>query len=446
MLTVEFDDHTEKYECYMVINDTLDSPYHIEKTGDDMAVTAPEAQPYVVRVYPKAGGGGISMTVPGKKNGHTVDAVIILSCSADAHPATGDDIKIKYLYIPSTVNYIDIQTPMINGTDPLNGCKVEISPDNPYFCVYKNGIYSKDMTELFHIFPQRGNSDGCFEVPAEVKNITRGVGSGLKGLRRLIVPESVNEIKEKAFEYCHDLEYADIRARKINSRAFCSCNKLKEVRLSEPLLKIEDHAFAYTDITKLNLPPSVRDVGHFILENADPTELTLEVYSDNGALPKFHGSPAEVGTLLVVRSSETNEKLCEFVILMKIKKMLTEHGIDLTKYDELFKKDPKSQSFSARVGLRAAQVRLSQLKEEDEEKRGIIKHYISRSVFYLAMDAIIKHPDKIYDHYIDKAYLDLMYGEDILRLIDQSARSGQTEITAGLMQYYHERKSHEGSE
>ena len=444
-LLVEHDDHTEVYSFFMPENG---SPYpitrsFIEETG--VRTVNFDELSYAVWVYPKAESESFSVTIPRVKDRHTVRAVTIRSTPLDATLTTRcDHIKLKYLSIPSSVRYINIENIKRNVADLLNECTIEISPDNPYLCVCKNGIYSKDMTVLYYIFSPDVFINGCYEVPAGVKLIRGGAGRALRGLRRLTIPESVDAVEDRAFEDCPYLEYADIGAHNIALRAFCGCNSLKEIRLSDHLQKIGDHAFAYTEIQKLTIPPSVRDIGQYILQNADPTCLTLEIYSKNGVLPKMHGSPAEVGTLIVILSSETNEKLCEFVMLGRINKVFTEHGIDFTRYDESFSMNFNSQGFPVKVGFRAAQVRLSQLDESDYEKREFFKQYIANAAFLITLNAVMSYPNPAFDDNIKQTtYLDFVTDDDLLGLIDEAAQLNKPELTAWLMQFNHERKSRE---
>lgn len=309
--------------------------------------------------------------------------------------------------------------------------------------IYKNGVYNRTMTELHKILPLPENSDGTFEIPEGVKRIMTQVCIDLKGLRRLIIPKSVEEIGFAAFSHCSDLEYADIHAKTIDWRAFTSCNKLKEVRLHDGLEKIGDEAFAYTDIKKLSLPPSVRDIGHDILYNADPLEQTLEIYLNNGALPKSHGLPAENGTLLIARSPETNEIVCEFVILGKITRVFTPNGIDFTEYDKIFHKT-FSQGNAFRNGFKAAEARLRCPFGMDAEKRRYYEEYIAFAASLVLLDIITKRPGvsvgEITDDFTNSIYFGLVDEEGLLKLIDASARAENTELTAFLMQKLREKK------
>ena len=168
-------------------------------------------------------------------------------------------------------------------------------------------------------------------------------------------------------------------------------------------------------------------------------ENALEMYYDRGAL---NGCPAEEGTLLIARSPDTGEKLCEFIILGDINKVFTEHGIDFSEYDDQFRQTFNDQDFSIRTGIRAAQVRLSQLNEADTEKRELFTQYIYDASFLIMMSAIIQYPEGTSKTDItDDTYLDLVSDDDLSGLIDEAAEIGKPEITAFLMQKMHERKS-----
>lgn len=319
----------------------------------------------------------------------------------------------------------------------LNDTTPPRSPSD--FRVYKNGIYNKDMTKLYGIIP----FGGSFEVPDGVKRIKGGTWSARKLLSRLIIPESVVEIEEKAFERCDGLEYADIHAQIIGSRAFCSCNRLQEIKLHEGLQKIGDQAFAYISTNNLILPPGVQDIGHYIMLNAFPFKQTLEVYLNNGALPKTHGLPADVGTLFVIRSPETDEKVCEFVILGKVEKVFTPHGIDFTEYDKMFR-ETFVQGRRYRIGFRAARTRIENPYGMDEDTRRFYEEYIADAACYFVLELISRHPDRAHlSVSVYEMYSEFINDKGLMKLIDASAMAGMTELTAFLMQKLHEMKSNE---
>lgn len=178
------------------------------------------------------------------------------------------------------------------------------------------------------------------------------------------------------------------------------------------------------------------------MEPESTQEKTLEMYYDGGAISEIHGCPAENGTLLIARSPDTDEKLCEFVILGNINKVFTEHGIDFSEYDDMFRQTFNDQDFTMKTGIYAAQVRLRNLGAADEEKRALFEQYIFDAAFLIMMSALIQYPEGTSQKDItDDKYLDLVSDDDLMGLIDEAAELGKPEITAFLMQKLHERQS-----
>lgn len=372
-------------------------------------------------------------------------------------PKFDDHPPIRYLYIPSGVRHLRIGTAITRNSvvpsdtaaekfNPLNGCTVEISPDNPHFFVSGKGIYNNDMTELLYIF----SPDECFEVPAGVKLIRSSAGCALKGMKRLTIPESVNVIEDCAFEGCPDLEYADIGAKNIGERAFFGCGSLKDVKLADTVRGIGDNAFALTEIRKLTIPPDVRMIGQSVLRNDpqnDTVNTILEVYIKNDALPIGRGvSPADDGTLLVVRSPETNKSLLELVILGSLDMIFTDHGIDFTEYDKKFieyvRTDEDHARHTAMINMLAAAVsRLRHPIGMSAETMEFYKDYASHLAGLIIKMTILLFPDTAAPEIAEHPYLQLVDDKGILELIDLVANKGKTEITAVLMQELNERRN-----
>lgn len=529
----------------------------------------------------------LRIPVPEEIAGRPVGLIAIIPMLPEGQPVPELDFPlIKHLYIPSGVRHLRILKAITRGSDEpggiteekidlLSGCTVEISPDNPRFCVSGHGIYSRDMTQLFHIF----SPGECFEVPSGVKTIRGGAGCALKGLRRLIVPESVTEIRDCAFEGCTDLEEVVIHAEKlgirafygcrsltslsmsniarlyddtfkgcgtlqtllrdlidsciairrikidldkqteefeleldcreiafakafrknrslkkialsnaenicelafcdcgslssavldckiiggrafqyckalnsvtfmntevIGERAFSSCEALAEVTLPNTLLMIKNNAFLSTGIRRLKVPPSVREIGRDIFGYNDHKNPMLEIYSNDGILPIRRGScPAESGTLLLIHSAQTDNILYGFAILGDLSTVLTEHGVDFTEYDKIFKENTNSFDYDSQTLFLAAWARLRNPIGMDEETQEFFKDYVADNaelILLLTIDADNTTAGEVAAH----PYLELIDDERLLYLIDESAREGKTEITAVLMQKMHERRSRE---
>ena len=480
IITVAYDDHTEEYGYFRI---TEGRPALVKPDID----IPPDELTYGISIFPDLQSESFSAVVPEEKEGHTITSVLVLAAPAGVNNRTDyEHITLKRLFIPSTVRYIYIDS-AYKCADLLNECKMEISPDNPWFCISENGLYSKDMTELHYIFSPGEYSDGCFEVPAGVKRIKSMAGFALNGLRRLSVPESVAVIGEHAFTHCHNLKEAVIcveemkytafydctslvsvslpcctsigemafigceklekvefpKAEIIANDAFGFCKALKDVQLPDTLRKLGDNAFAATGIKKLTLPPSVQEIGSFILTDDEPETLTIEFYLKDGTAPRMrNGTPAGIGALLAALSPETNETILEFVILGNVNKIFTEHGFDFTEYDEL-----ATQKFNLYnhliVKIRASQLRLRYLNESEKEKREHFESFIAEAARLIVLDSIIQYPSKTSDDNImTDIYLDMIPDDRLPLLIDQTAKINKPEITARLLQYQHERREH----
>lgn len=385
---------------------------------------------------------------------------------------------LRYLYIPASVKRIYFGERAVTTwryilranewVNLLGGCTVEISPDNPCFCVRGNGIYNKDMTELYRIF----SPGEAFEVPDGVKRIKSGAGMALSGLKRLTVPESVTKIESEAFRYCRELEYADIHAKIIGESAFADCNalttvlltgceeigryafwyceSLRELALPETLIEIGDEAFLWTGIMRLRLPRSVQRVGRDILldirREADISEepgylrysdtncAVLEFYYKDGSSPfsRFF-RPAEEGTLMIARDHETGEQLFEFVIIDSIDNIFTEHGIDFTEYDNKLKHTFgfNHKDFNRYLAFFALRVRLRCQYGLNEEKRRVLEEKLSAQACMFAWTAAVKAKEN--DEFFKFPYFHLIDVKMMFEMIKVSAAHNRTEVTAFLM-------------
>lgn len=91
--------------------------------------------------------------------------------------------------------------------------------------------------------------------------------SGNMGLTKIIIPEGVTEIGERAFYCCMNLESVIIpgTVKKIGKFAFMSCRNLRHVELGDGIEEIDTHAFGATNSLKeVHLPDSLRTVDKFI--------------------------------------------------------------------------------------------------------------------------------------------------------------------------------------
>ena len=225
----------------------------------------------------------------------------------------------------------------------------------------------------------------------------------------------------------------------IDENAFEFCISLREVKLPDTLQEIGKRAFSQSGIRHLVIPPGVTEIGEDILESG-----TIEIYLKDGVLPVKPGvRPAENGTLLVVRSPETNEVLCKFVLLGSPDIVLTKHGIDFTEYDKMFNDRFLGYCYGLDTTIRAAKVRLHNSVGMSRKTMELLKEYIPMSI---AFDIEYMINENSIEELEEYPYLDDIDTERFLNLIDYSAQQGKTEMTAVLMQKLHERRISENNE
>lgn len=112
-----------------------------------------------------------------------------------------------------------------------------VDPENPYFASKDGILYNKNMTRLIQ-YP-------CAKRDA------------------FTIPETVDSIGEYAFYFNQVLSEITIpnNIKTIGFAAFAFMHKLETIHLSEGLQKIEDDAFAETNIHSFIIPNSVEEIG-----------------------------------------------------------------------------------------------------------------------------------------------------------------------------------------
>lgn len=97
-------------------------------------------------------------------------------------------------------------------------------------------------------------------------------------LRRVVLPSTVMAIEDAAFANCLVLESIDTEnARSLGKWAFESCSALRDVRLGDKLVSIDNSAFMKcTSLTQIDIPASVQTLGTWAFENCtNLTTITL---------------------------------------------------------------------------------------------------------------------------------------------------------------------------
>ena len=107
------------------------------------------------------------------------------------------------------------------------------------------------------------------KIPSTVTKIKDGAFSGCTGLTKIELPPQLEEVGYSSFYGCSGLTEITIPSsvKTIRSGAFEECYNLESVTLSEGIREIGTEAFQYTKLKSLNIPKSVKKLGHDIVYN-----------------------------------------------------------------------------------------------------------------------------------------------------------------------------------
>ncbi len=87
-------------------------------------------------------------------------------------------------------------------------------------------------------------------------------------MERVVIPESVTEIGDYAFNWCVNLTRVKIPSNvySIGESAFSSCNALWDVEISEGVKFVGEYAFSGCSVTSIKIPSSVKSIGDFAFQ------------------------------------------------------------------------------------------------------------------------------------------------------------------------------------
>ena len=107
------------------------------------------------------------------------------------------------------------------------------------------------------------------KIPSTVTEIKESAFSGCTGLKEIELPPQLEEVGYSSFYGCSGLTEITIPSsvKIIRSGAFERCTSLESVTLSEGIREIGTKAFMLTDLKSLNIPKSVKKLGHDIVYN-----------------------------------------------------------------------------------------------------------------------------------------------------------------------------------
>ncbi len=153
----------------------------------------------------------------------------------------------------------------IADMNQVNGVRGVYSP------VYdQNGIFlGYELTQA------SSSAAGIYEVESTYKNeIVMQIGQnafrGNRNITQIILPETIEYIKDGAFENCSSLEYINLGS----SQGTMSQGQIDNIPVAYKVLEIGQNAFAGTShLDSITLPSSVKSIGKSIFDNSGITEI-----------------------------------------------------------------------------------------------------------------------------------------------------------------------------
>ena len=102
------------------------------------------------------------------------------------------------------------------------------------------------------------------QISKGIKKISKNAFRGCEELKKVVLPNTVTQIGDQAFSFCHNLKSINIPKgiKKINNGIFDECVKLKKITIPKGVTEIGELAFLHcSELTELNIPKSVKKIG-----------------------------------------------------------------------------------------------------------------------------------------------------------------------------------------
>lgn len=146
---------------------------------------------------------------------------------------------------------------------------------NSKFHSFHPNLYEVELPEGLSYIAARAFCDSPklneVKIPSTVTKIKDGAFSGCTGLTKIELPPQLEEVGYSSFYGCSGLTEITIPSsvKTIRSGAFEECYNLESVTLSEGIGEIGTEAFKSTNLKSLNIPKSVKKLGHDIVYNCE---------------------------------------------------------------------------------------------------------------------------------------------------------------------------------
>lgn len=129
---------------------------------------------------------------------------------------------------------------------------------------YKNGDDGQRWDELILGLTHYPNKHAeNLVIESGITSIGNNAFNGLKGIKKVTIPESVKTIGDSAFEGCSALTSVKLPSgvTVISNDTFYGCSSLSSVNINEGVTSIGANAFRDTKVSAVNMPYSVKSLG-----------------------------------------------------------------------------------------------------------------------------------------------------------------------------------------
>ena len=157
-------------------------------------------------------------------------------------------INLTNIFIPKSMKTIDISAwdyDIFYGLSS-NLENITVDPDNSFYTSEDGVLFDKNMKTL--LYCPRGKS-GIYTVPTGVTNIDAYAFCSCNQLESIIISESVISIEYDAFSFCTSLTSILIpdSVTSIGHSAFCNCTSLTSITIPKSVTSIGEYIFLYCD-------------------------------------------------------------------------------------------------------------------------------------------------------------------------------------------------------
>ena len=163
--------------------------------------------------------------------------------------------------LPSTVKYLSAEC-FLDSRNWNHVSSLKIHPDNPYFCVKDNILYTKDLSTVIFC------GDYCYKPSTVLPNELRRIGDkafvGCETLTSIVLPSGVEEIGAYGLS-APNLKSVTLSKslRTIGDHAFYDCFDLKTLVIPGRVETIGDYAFTNAGLYAVNFGKNIRTIGDY---------------------------------------------------------------------------------------------------------------------------------------------------------------------------------------